>query len=47
MSLAGILKEHFSLISIYQVSALLFVIGIVIMVPMFKIMKNVVVEAKS
>ncbi|KQL40109.1 MFS transporter [Bacillus sp. FJAT-25509] len=47
MSLAGILKEHFSLVSIYQVSALLFVIGIIIMVPMFKIMKNVIVEAKS
>ncbi|UPM54008.1 MFS transporter [Gottfriedia acidiceleris] len=47
MSLAGILKEHFSLISIYQVSALLFVIGIIIMVPMFKIMKNIVVEVKS
>ncbi|MEH7401557.1 MFS transporter [Gottfriedia acidiceleris] len=47
MSLAGILKEHFSLVSIYQVSALLFIIGIIIMVPMFKIMKNVVVEVKS
>ncbi|PFH85763.1 MFS transporter [Bacillus sp. AFS088145] len=47
MSLAGILKEHFSLVSIYQVSALLFIIGIIIMLPMFKIMKNVVVEVKS
>ncbi|MEH7349089.1 MFS transporter [Gottfriedia acidiceleris] len=47
MSLAGILKEHFSLVSIYQVSAFLFVIGIIIMIPMFKIMKNVIVEAKS
>ncbi|PEJ58276.1 MFS transporter [Bacillus sp. AFS002410] len=47
MSLAGVLKEHFSLVSIYQVSALLFVIGIIIMVPMFKIVKNAVVEAKS
>ncbi|XRG78614.1 MFS transporter [Rossellomorea sp. GAMAL-10_SWC] len=47
MSLAGILKEHFSLVSIYQVSALLFIIGIIIMLPMFKIMKNVVVEMKS
>ncbi|WP_129689892.1 MFS transporter [Gottfriedia acidiceleris] len=47
MSLAGVLKEQFSLFSIYQFSALLFIIGILIMVPMFKIMKNVVVEAKS
>jgi len=47
MSLSGILKEQFSLFSIYQVSALLFVIGIIIMIPMFKIMKQVVVEAKS
>ncbi|MFB7138040.1 MFS transporter [Gottfriedia sp. NPDC056225] len=46
MSLAGVLKEHFSLVSIYQVSALLFVIGIIIMVPMFKIVKNAVIEAK-
>lgn len=46
MSLAGILKEQFSLFSIYQVSALLFIIGILIMVPMFKIMKNVVAQAK-
>lgn len=47
MSLAGVLKEQFSLFSIYQVSALLFIIGILVMVPMFKIMKNVVAEAKS
>lgn len=47
MSLSGILKEQFSLFSIYQISALLFIIGIIIMVPMFKIMKYVVIEAKS
>ena len=47
MSLAGVLKEKFSLFSIYQVSALLFVIGIIIMIPMFKLAKNVVIEAKS
>ncbi|MGG0176930.1 MFS transporter [Gottfriedia acidiceleris] len=46
MSLSGVLKEQFSLFTIYQLSAVLFIIGILIMVPMFK-MKNVVVEAKS
>jgi len=46
MSLSGVLKEQFSLFTIYQFSAVLFIIGILIMVPMFK-KKNVVVEAKS
>ncbi|ODG90509.1 MULTISPECIES: MFS transporter [Bacillaceae] len=46
MSLSGVLKEQFSLFTIYQLSAVLFIIGILIMVPMFK-MKNVAVEAKS
>ncbi|SFD21079.1 MFS transporter [Bacillus sp. UNCCL81] len=46
MSLSGVLKEQFSLFTIYQLSAVLFIIGIMIMVPMFK-MKNVAVEAKS
>ncbi|MEE6453151.1 MFS transporter [Gottfriedia acidiceleris] len=47
MSLSGVLKEQFSLFTIYQFSAVLFIIGIIIMVPMFKIMKNVIVEVKS
>lgn len=47
MSLSGVLKEQFSLFSIYQFSALLFIFGILIMIPMFKIMKHVSVEAKS
>ncbi|MEH6938742.1 MFS transporter [Bacillus sp. JJ664] len=48
MSLSGVLKEQFSLFSIYQFSALLFVFGILIMIPMFKIMKHVsTVEVKS
>lgn len=47
MSLSGVLKEQFSISSIYQFSALLFVFGILIMIPMFKIMKHVTVEAKS
>ncbi|MES9683507.1 MFS transporter [Bacillus sp. AFS001701] len=46
MSLSGVLKEQFSLFTIYQLSAILFIIGILIMVPMFK-MKKVVVEEKS
>ncbi|WP_088069799.1 MFS transporter [Gottfriedia luciferensis] len=47
MSLSGVLKEQFSLFSIYQFSACLFIVGIIIMIPMFKLMKNVLVEAKS
>ncbi len=47
MSLSGVLKEQFSLFSMYQFSALLFVFGILTMIPMFKIMKHVTVEAKS
>ncbi|GGI15345.1 MFS transporter [Gottfriedia solisilvae] len=47
MSLSGVLKEQFSLFSMYQFSALLFIFGILIMIPMFKIMKHVSVEAKS
>jgi MFS transporter, DHA3 family, macrolide efflux protein len=47
MSLSGVLKEQFSLFSMYQFSALLFVFGILVMIPMFKIMKHVTVEAKS
>ena len=47
MSLSGVLKEQFSLFSMYQFSALLFIFGILVMIPMFKIMKHVTVEAKS
>jgi DHA3 family macrolide efflux protein-like MFS transporter len=36
MSLAGLLKEHFSLMVIYQVAAAFFVIGILVMLPMFR-----------
>lgn len=36
MSMAGILKEHFSIVSIYQISACLFILGIVFILPMFK-----------
>ncbi|MCL6588165.1 MAG: MFS transporter, partial [Anoxybacillus sp.] len=40
MSLAGVLKEQFSLVSIYQMSAVLFVVGIFVMLPMFRMLKQ-------
>ncbi|WP_027409383.1 MFS transporter [Anoxybacteroides tepidamans] len=39
MSLAGLLKEQFSLLMIYQASAALFVIGIIVMLPMFRLLQ--------
>jgi MFS family permease len=36
MSLGGLLKEQFSLMLIYQVAAAFFVIGILVMLPMFR-----------
>jgi MFS transporter, DHA3 family, macrolide efflux protein len=44
MSLAGLLKEQFSLVTIYQVSAAFFIIGILVMLPMFRMLKTA--EAK-
>lgn len=38
MSLAGLLKEQFSLVTIYQASAALFLIGILVMLPMFRML---------
>ena len=40
MSLAGLLKEQFSLFAIYEASAALFVIGILVMLPMFRMIKT-------
>jgi MFS family permease len=40
MSLAGELKLHFSIISIYQISALFFVLGVLVMVPMFRLTRS-------
>ena len=40
MSLAGLLKEQFSLFTIYLASAALFVIGILVMLPMFRMLKT-------
>jgi len=40
MSLAGVLKEQFSLVSIYQMSAVLFVVGIFVMLPMFRMLQQ-------
>ncbi|NNU84543.1 MFS transporter [Geobacillus sp. BMUD] len=39
MSLAGMLKEWLSLVVIYQISAALFVVGIVVMLPMFRMLQ--------
>jgi MFS family permease len=36
MSLGGLLKQQLSLFAIYQISAALFVIGIIVMLPMFR-----------
>lgn len=44
MSLAGLLKEQFSLVAIYQASAALFVIGILVMLPMFRMLKTAEAE---
>ncbi|MFB5167186.1 MFS transporter [Parageobacillus toebii] len=44
MSLAGLLKEQFSLFAIYLTSAALFVIGILIMLPMFRMPKTAETE---
>lgn len=43
MSLAGILKETFSLVTIFEFSAVLFIIGMVCILPMF----NLKMEAKQ
>lgn len=37
MSLAGLLKDQFSLVTIYQVSAALFIIGILVMLPLLRV----------
>jgi MFS transporter, DHA3 family, macrolide efflux protein len=44
MSLAGLLKEQFSLFTIYLASAALFVIGILVMLPMFRMLKTAEAE---
>jgi DHA3 family macrolide efflux protein-like MFS transporter len=44
MSLAGLLKEQFSLFTIYQTSAALFIIGILVMLPMFRMLKTAETE---
>ncbi|MED4988429.1 MFS transporter [Parageobacillus toebii] len=44
MSLAGLLKEQFSLFAIYLTSAALFVIGILVMLPMFRMPKTAETE---
>jgi MFS transporter, DHA3 family, macrolide efflux protein len=44
MSLAGLLKEQFSLFTIYQASAVLFIIGILVMLPMFRMLKTAEAE---
>lgn len=46
MSVAGLLKEQFSLITIYQISAAFFIIGILVMLPMFKMLKLVTAKGK-
>jgi DHA3 family macrolide efflux protein-like MFS transporter len=46
MSVAGLLKEQFSLITIYQISAAFFIIGILVMLPMFKMLKLVTAKVK-
>jgi predicted MFS family arabinose efflux permease len=40
MALSGVWKTHFSLESIYSVSALLFMIGFVLVIPMFNLAKK-------
>jgi DHA3 family macrolide efflux protein-like MFS transporter len=44
MSLAGLLKKQFSLFTIYEASAALFVIGILVMLPMFRMLKTAEAE---
>jgi MFS transporter, DHA3 family, macrolide efflux protein len=44
MSLAGLLKKQFSLFTIYQASAVLFIIGILVMLPMFQMLKTAEAE---
>ncbi|MDE3840899.1 MFS transporter [Bacillus methanolicus] len=44
MSLAGMLKEQFSLVAIYEASAALFLIGILVTLPMFRMLSTA--EAK-
>ncbi|MBO8178295.1 MAG: MFS transporter [Bacillus sp. (in: Bacteria)] len=44
MSLAGLLKKQFSLFTIYQSSAAIFIIGILVMLPMFQMLKTAEAE---
>jgi MFS transporter, DHA3 family, macrolide efflux protein len=44
MSLAGLLKKQFSLFTIYQASAAIFIIGILVMLPMFQMLKTAEAE---
>ena len=37
MSLAGILKEQFSLVAIFEAAAVLFIIGMVVMLPLYNL----------
>jgi DHA3 family macrolide efflux protein-like MFS transporter len=46
MSLAGMLKEQFSLVTIYEASAALFFIGILVMLPMFRMLGTAEAESK-
>lgn len=46
MSVAGLLKELFSIVTIYEIAAAFFIIGILVMLPLFKMSKLVNVEAK-
>jgi len=39
MSLSGVLKEQFSLLAIYQTSAMLFILGILVTLPLFRLQK--------
>jgi MFS family permease len=40
MSLAGVLKDQFSIIVMYQLSAVFFIVGILVMVPMFRLTRT-------
>lgn len=40
MSISGLLKEQFSLFTIYQFSAIFFIIGILVMIPIMSLRNN-------
>lgn len=47
MSAAGVLKEHFSLLTIYQGSAILFVIGMLVILPLVRMPQEPLVRSQE